>query len=527
VTLAGTFTRRANAAWRDPSGLVPFDLDNLSAAELAEAREILTACPWVAILWTSPSGAGLKGAVLVPGLLVPDLARYKTAWRAVTRWLASIYLENDPAGKDAARLAFLCHDAGAYYNPEAAPFDLDAWAEAEPVAPAPAPRSERAPIPFAEIERRAFLYIRAMPPSVQGNNGSAALVAVARALRDGFDLPAGALWHLLEGWNLERANPSWSREELEHALETVAGTPSTRGRGWLLDEFREAPRASAPAPAAVPEPWTEPEPLGCASEPPPFDAVAMLPADVPELAAMVEAVAESVQVPRELVAGGIIGLAALACARAVEVQCSADWREPSPLWFLILLLSGERKSSIVRILKRPFDEWTTREHERLAAPVARYMERRRGKEARLSAVRTRAAKESDSEARNRLEREASDLAADLEAMPEKMAAPDLVMQSTTPEGLRDALEVNGERVGIVSAEANAADLLGARYSDSGPNYDLLLCGHAGDAITTRRAGGRSIRLESPAVGLVLAIQPEAVREILTDRGAGGRARLVG
>jgi len=247
VTLAGAFDRRANDAWRDPSGLVQIDLDNMSAAELAEARARLLACPWIACLWASPSGAGLKGAVRVPGLLLPDLTRYRAAWRAASRWLASVGLVNDPAAKDAARLAFLAHDPEAYHNPEAVAFPLDDWAEPEPVQ-VPPPRSEPRAVPDAEAERRALSYVSRMPASVQGDNGSAALLAVVRALRDGFDLTGAGLWRCLDAWNAERANPPWSRAELEHALASVEAEPAKRGRGWLLNAGPErvAVRADAP-----------------------------------------------------------------------------------------------------------------------------------------------------------------------------------------------------------------------------------------------------------------------------------------
>ena len=137
VTLAGTFTRRAIVAWAGSSGLVQIDLDDLSPEALPTIKAKLKACPYVAILYVSPSGAGLKGAVLVPGLAMPDPARYLLAWQAVTRLLASLGLVNDPATKDCARLAFLAHDPDAYYNPEARVFPLDDWAEPEPALPKP------------------------------------------------------------------------------------------------------------------------------------------------------------------------------------------------------------------------------------------------------------------------------------------------------------------------------------------------------------------------------------------------------
>ena len=224
-------------------------------------------------------------------------------------------------------------------------------------------------------------------------------------------------------------------------------------------------------------------------------------------------------------AGAAVGLTALAGARAVEVQCSPDWCEPAPLWVLPLLRPGERKSASLGMLTRPFHDWTAAERMRMAGPLARYAERRRALEARLGAVRARAAKEGMPEKRAKLELETSDLAAELDGMPARLAAPDLLVQSYTPEGLRDLLEANGERVGIVSAEADAAELMGNRYSDAGPSIDLLLCAHAGDPITTRRAGGRAVPLDRPAVGMVLAVQPEAVRAVLADRAAKGRGLI--
>jgi hypothetical protein len=163
-----------------------------------------------------------------------------------------------------------------------------------------------------------------------------------------------------------------------------------------------------------------------------------------------------------------------------------------------------------------------KERKSLAEPLARFAERRRTMDTRLGAVRVLASKKVNPAERQALEAEAADLAADLATMPEKMAAPELLVHSYTPEALRDGLEANGEKMGIVSAECDAGELMGARYSEAGPNLDLLLSAHAGDPLTTRRAGGRLIPLERPAVGLVLAVQPEAVRSVLGDRAARGR-----
>ncbi|GDY12666.1 hypothetical protein LBMAG53_15440 [Planctomycetota bacterium] len=515
VTLAGAFDRRATAAWREPSGLVQIDLDRMTPAELAEARTRLIACPWVGCLWTSPSGAGIKGGVLAPGLLMPDPSRYTVIWRAVTRWLASIGLTNDPAAKDAARLAFLAHDPEAWHNPEAMPFPLDDWAEPEPVQAAP-PRD----VPERDAVRRAAAYLDHLPPSIAGQGGHPALFRAACALVHGFDLPEPVALDLLRAFNL-RGDPE-TEAQLQHKITQAASHPHREPRGYLLIADRKqtenGPRVRAS------DPWPAPTPILAASDPPPFEPVGMLPADLPELVHLVESLAETVQVPRDLVAAAAVGLAALACSRSVEIRCAPDWLEPAPLWVLPLLRPGERKSASLSMLVRPFHAWAADERKAMAEPAARFAERRKTMEARLAAVRARAAK-ADGEDQRKLEREASDLAAELDGLPLRVAAPDLLVQSFTPEGLRDALETNGEKLGIVSAEADAAELLGARYSDAGPSLDLLLCAHAGDPITTRRAGGRIVPLDRPAVGMVLAVQPEAVRTVLADRAARGRGLI--
>lgn len=256
-------------------------------------------------------------------------------------------------------------------------------------------------------------------------------------------------------------------------------------------------------------------------EAPPFDPVKMLPADLPDLQAFLNAVAESLQVPIDMVGAVAVGLVALAGSRSVEVECMPGWREPLTLWFLSLLRPGERKSAAVSALLRPIHEWTKGERKRLSEPLARCAEKRRGMEQELTVLRAGAAKPKNTEASDRMRGESFDLAAKLDAMPVRLCAPDLIVQGFTPEALRDALEMNGEKLGIVSAECDAAELMGARYSDA-PNIDLLLSAHAGDEITTKRAGGKTIQLERPSVAMVLAVQPEAVLSVLSEKFASGR-----
>lgn len=234
VTLAGTFQKRSNAQWTLPSGLVQFDLDELTQTKMASLQAQLIACPWVACLWVSPSGAGLKGAIRVASFdHAPKLCQYGAAWRAVTRWMESIGLLNDPAAKDAARLAFLAHDPLAWHNPNAQEFDQVRWANPNPFVPVQHPE--------AGIESRALKYVLAMPKSIAGQNGSSAMMAVIRTLVDGFQLSGVSLRQTIERWNAENANPPWSPGEIDHALDSVSKETSKHPRGWLLAQSPNRP----------------------------------------------------------------------------------------------------------------------------------------------------------------------------------------------------------------------------------------------------------------------------------------------
>jgi hypothetical protein len=63
------------------------------------------------------------------------------------------------------------------------------------------------------------------------------------------------------------------------------------------------------------------------------------------------------QTPPILAAGVALGAASVALAKKIQVEPRPDWVEPSVLWILTLLPSGERKTAVMNALRRPLDEW--------------------------------------------------------------------------------------------------------------------------------------------------------------------------
>lgn len=118
VTPAGTFTRRANEALAEASGLLVLDFDHVP--DLAAARAALLAdallAPELVLLFTSPSGDGLK--VLTKA---DPRAAHLDNFRAYAGYLAAHYAElglcPDEAGKDVARACFVPYAPDAWLAP--------------------------------------------------------------------------------------------------------------------------------------------------------------------------------------------------------------------------------------------------------------------------------------------------------------------------------------------------------------------------------------------------------------------------
>lgn len=118
VTPAGTFTRRANDALAEASGLLILDFDHVP--DVAAARAALLAdtllAPDLVLLFTSPSGDGLK--VLTKA---DPRAAHLDNFRAYAAYLAAHYAElglcPDEAGKDIARACFVPHAPDAWLAP--------------------------------------------------------------------------------------------------------------------------------------------------------------------------------------------------------------------------------------------------------------------------------------------------------------------------------------------------------------------------------------------------------------------------
>jgi hypothetical protein len=271
-----------------------------------------------------------------------------------------------------------------------------------------------------------------------------------------------------------------------------------------------------------PVPWGQPIPLNDEVATPPFPTKLL-----PDwLRDWVEAEATATQTPVDLAAGLTLSVIAAAIARKFRVQIRPSWTEPVNLFVVVVLPSGERKSSVFTAATKPVAMFEAAEIDRAAASIAEAASEHRMLEAALKVAEAKAVKATDAAAQE-LRREAKDLAKDLAAhrIPDP---PQLFCDDATPEKLANMLARQGGRMLMASAEGTAFEIAKGRYSE-GCNIDVFLKGHSGDYLRVNRIGREADHVDQPALTLCLAVQPDVVvglSQNTTMRGRGFLARFL-
>ncbi|MGE4297116.1 MAG: DUF3987 domain-containing protein [Desulfovibrionaceae bacterium] len=247
---------------------------------------------------------------------------------------------------------------------------------------------------------------------------------------------------------------------------------------------------------------------------------AMLP---PMLADFCGAVAETLQVPFELVLVNALACIATAAQRKFKIQVRDGYHEPVNIYAMAALPPGERKSATVEACKLPLLEWEEVAQEEAREHIRNAVSERKTLEKAIEGKRSKAAHAKSAEDRRAIINEVKALEAEL---PEIPASPRLLLDDATPEAIPAFLEHHDERAGIIEAEGGLLDILAGRYSKGVPNLDAVLKMWSGEAVHVDRKGGAPIVLHDPALTICLSPQPEIIKGMADKPGFRGRG-LVG
>lgn len=234
-------------------------------------------------------------------------------------------------------------------------------------------------------------------------------------------------------------------------------------------------------------------------------------------------VADSIQVPLELVVSLTLEAVATAIQGKLKVEVRHDYCETVNLYQCCALPPGERKSAVVEICKRPLIEWENEQRQQLEEVVRAVESEIATMEQAITAKRKEIGKASTVEDRRAIIEEVKQLESEL---PDSPVIPRLLADDATPEALAEIMERQGGRIAIIEAEGGIIDTMGGRYSKGIPNLDLILKAYGGETVHIDRKGRQPIVIEKPSLPLALCPQPAVIASMKGQAAFRGRG-LVG
>lgn len=269
--------------------------------------------------------------------------------------------------------------------------------------------------------------------------------------------------------------------------------------------------------------WEPPIPL-CQPVVEPFETD-MFPEELCAMCAMCNEVAESYQVPIDLVATLCLAIGSAALAKRVVVHVDGDHFEPVNLYVAVALEPGNRKSSVFRAVSEPLREFEEMECARLKDEVSRNQAQRRVLQASLNHAEKAAAGAKDAATKANAMLDVERIRAELLALPE-LVAPQYIGDDATPEAVSRLLAEQHGRFALLSPEGDVFDLIAGRYDPKGRgNLGVYLKGHAGDDIRVNRVTRGREYVHKPALTVGLTVQPEVIRGLAQRPGFRGRGLI--
>lgn len=232
----------------------------------------------------------------------------------------------------------------------------------------------------------------------------------------------------------------------------------------------------------------------------------------PLLAGAVTELCQQCQVPAELAAPLVVGVASLACQGAVDVARPNCQPSPTLLYTVVVSGSGTRKTAVtIKALSSVFElehelslEAANRMPEYEAALLAWEVE----KKYLLSEIERQAKKnEGTSALHERLTRH-------IGIRPQKPTAPKFIYEDPTPEAVVEGLCKTWHSAAVVSSEGGG--FLNGRPSSDLPMWNKLW---DGAGIGAERIGRGAMSARDARGGLILAIQEGQFEEFRDARGA--------
>ena len=236
--------------------------------------------------------------------------------------------------------------------------------------------------------------------------------------------------------------------------------------------------------------------------------------------------ARATQTPADMAGCCALGVLSSCAGGRVVVEARPGWREPLNTFIVPVLPPGSRKSAVVSACTTPLyqAEQELIQQARGTITEARML-RDIAQQAADKAMRAAGAKPGDA----KLTADAVGAAQQVENVVIPVT-PRLIADDITAEAVGTLLAEHGGRLSVISAEGGLFDTIAGRYSSQRiPSLDVWLKGHSGDPLRVDRKGRPAEFVQSPALTLLLTVQPTVLASITGNgefRGRGLLARVL-
>jgi hypothetical protein len=214
----------------------------------------------------------------------------------------------------------------------------------------------------------------------------------------------------------------------------------------------------------------------------------------------------------------------------VYVEIEKNYVEEPALWVIVVLPSGDRKTPVFKILKRPLDQWQKNKVENWISEYEEISRERELQEFELKAIssKLKSGKYESEDEKKTFQESYERIQSEMRSLPTK---PQLMFEDATTEEVVAILKRNGEASIMISDESGSFENMKGRYSNGIPNIDIYLKAYSGGSHNKSRSGSDTIDLENPNLSMFVTKQPTTLYALLKDtflrkKGLFGRPFMI-
>jgi hypothetical protein len=262
-----------------------------------------------------------------------------------------------------------------------------------------------------------------------------------------------------------------------------------------------------------------PDPLDLFEKPDPLDLYCI--PDV--LGEMCEAIENQFQIDRAIPFGQALGMISAATRGKVRTQVSPNWIEHSSFYVLTIAETGDGKSQVMNLLRKPSDTYELNLRADAAKGYGLQIANHEIAQANLKRIKDSmsSAKKSKSPATQ------ADLQSAIDEV-ENTKPADIPLLSiggdVTPDKLADLIVQNKE-LAIHDAEGTLFSHLSGTRHGTGSAWETMLQAFTGDPIKVHRIGREGGSVAGAHLVINTSVQPIVWKEIISDKNAVGRGAI--